>query len=375
MPLAGRFPTNDIISLLDVNRRFNLAESTTRDMTVGELLRLTEMPIDAIVLGYGRSAGLAELCDAVGRVCGVPSDTVVATQGAVQALLLVALEVCRAGDEIILATPCFPPARDGLAVSEATVRTLDLAFDDRYRIDLDRFTAMLSPRTKLVSLASPQNPSGVRIPEDTLRDMLRLMAEQAPDALLFVDETYNDATYEPATLHPSAAAIDPRVVAAGSLSKAYGVPGLRVGWLTVPDAGLRARLVCAKMNISISGSVLTETLGARLLERRATVLEPRRQFLSRTLGVVERWIDKEQERVEWVRPDAGALCCVRLRADRFDEQAVARFWSQLAAHGVQLAPGSWFGESDRVFRLGFGYLPLERLEQALSALSDILDEV
>ncbi len=75
-----------------------------------------------------------------------------------------------------------------------------------------------------------------------------------------------------------------------------------------------------------------------------------------------------------MRPDAGALCCLRLRSDAFDDAAVLRFWSLLPSHDLQLASGAWFGESERVFRLGFGYLPPERLAAALSALSAALDD-
>jgi DNA-binding transcriptional MocR family regulator len=84
-------------------------------------------------------------------------------------------------------------------------------------------------------------------------------------------------------------------------------------------------------------------------------------------------IGAERNRVEWIRPDGGALCCLRLRADRFDTAAVSRFWDSLPRHELQLASGSWFGESARIFRLGFGYLPPGRLGPALSALSTVLD--
>jgi len=87
------------------------------------------------------------------------------------------------------------------------------------------------------------------------------------------------------------------------------------------------------------------------------------------------WCEAERQRVEWIRPDGGALCSVRLRADRFDAVAVARFWDLLPRHKLQLASGAWFGESGRVFRLAFGYLPPERLGLALSALSTVLGQI
>jgi DNA-binding transcriptional MocR family regulator len=123
----------------------------------------------------------------------------------------------------------------------------------------------------------------------------------------------------------------------------------------------------------ISGSVLDEALAAALLRHRDRVLGPRRRLLAEGLVELAAWCEAERQRVEWIRPDAGALCCLRLRADKFDTAAVSRFWNLLPRHDVQLASGAWFGESDRVFRLGFGYLPPGRLSPALSALSTVLD--
>ncbi|VWC01660.1 aminotransferase [Burkholderia lata] len=370
----GRFPYNEIISLLDVNRTFNLAESTSQDLTVGELLDLAG--VDAVrnlKLGYSQSAGAAVLRDAIADTCNVRAEQIVTTQGTALGLFLLAYEVCRPGDEAVLATPCFPPSRDCLVGAGATVREVRLSFENGYRLDLAQFDASLSSKTRLVSIASPQNPGGVQASRAEIDALLALMAQRCPDAILFIDETYREASYGDAAVAASFAGVDPRIVTGSSVSKALGAPGLRTGWLTVADAGLRARLLVAKLNTVISGSVLDETLAATVLRHREHVLAPRRRLLAGALDIVSGWCERERARVEWVRPDAGALCCVRLRHDAFDEQAVSRFWQKLPDHDVQLASGTWFGESSRVFRLGFGYLPLERLPSALMALSRAMD--
>jgi DNA-binding transcriptional MocR family regulator len=197
----------------------------------------------------------------------------------------------------------------------------------------------------------------------------------APQAILFIDETYREATYGNEAAPDSLAALHPRIVTGSSVSKALGAPGLRTGWLTVADADLRMRLTVAKMNTVIGGSVLDETLAAALLHHRETVLAPRRRLLGEGLAKLAAWCETEYERIEWVRPDGGALCTLRLRAEAFDDAAVARFWTLLPGHELQLASGAWFGENERVFRLGFGYLPPGRLGPALNALSAVLNAV
>jgi aspartate/methionine/tyrosine aminotransferase len=191
--------------------------------------------------------------------------------------------------------------------------------------------------------------------------------------VLFIDETYREAGYGSDAVPASFAGVHPSVVTGGSVSKALGAPGLRTGWLTVPDPDLRARLTVAKLNTVICGSVLDEALSAELLRRRDEVLAPRRRLLTEGLAELAIWCQAEGRRIEWVRPDGGALCCLRLRVDAFDDAAVARFWALLPEHDLQLASGAWFGEADRIFRLGFGFLPPGRLTPALAALSTVLD--
>lgn len=370
----GRFPYNEIISLLDVNRPFNLAESTSQDLTVGDVLDLAGLEsLRSLKLGYGRSAGSAELREEIAKVCRVPAEHIVTTQGTALGLFLLAFETCRPGDEAVLVTPCFPPSRDCLLGAGVTVRQVQLSFDDGYRLDLDALAASLSPKTRLVSLATPQNPSGVNMPRATIEQVLALLENRAPQAVLFIDEVYREATYGDEAAPDSLAGMHPRVVTGASVSKELGAPGLRTGWLTVADPELRSRLVVAKVNTVLSGSVLDEALAAALLRQRETVLAPRRRLLAGCLQELAAWCDAERQRIEWIRPDSGALCCVRLRADCFDDDAVARFWALLPGHELQLASGAWFGESERVFRLGFGYLPPGRLGPALAALSAVLD--
>jgi len=370
----GRFPYNEIISLLDVNRPFNLAESTSQDLTVGDLLDLVGLEnIRDLKLGYGKSAGSVALREAIADACNVPADWIITTQGTALGLFLLAFEVCRPGDEAVLATPCFPPSRDCLVGAGVSVREIKLSFDDGFRLDLDQIEASLSMKTRLVSLASPQNPSGVQTSRADIEKLLVLMEGRSPEAMLFIDETYREAVYGDDVVADSFAGLDSRIVTGASVSKALGAPGLRTGWLTVADADLRSRLAVAKMNTVISGSVLDETLATALLRHKESVLAPRRRLLSDALEELANWCEGERKRVEWVRPNAGALCCLRLRSDVFEDVAVARFWNLLPHHDLQLASGSWFGESDRIFRLGFGYLPPTRLGPALSALSATLN--
>ena len=215
--------------------------------------------------------------------------------------------------------------------------------------------------------------SGVRTSLAEIKTILELIRRKAPAARLFVDETYRDATYGDDPAPPSAATLDDSIITGGSVSKAHGAPGLRVGWLTVRDRELRERLTIAKMNIVISGSPLDETLAAAVLENRETILSARRRLLATGLSKVAAWVDDHKGSVDWVRPDGGALCCLRLNPNAFDAAGVERFWSALPASELQIGDGAWFGETSAVLRLGFGYLPIKILPDALDVLSAAIE--
>ena len=148
------------------------------------------------------------------------------------------------------------------------------------------------------------------------------MRTKAPAARLFVDETYREATYGDELPPQSAAALDVAIITGGSVSKAHGAPGLRVGWLTVRDPKLRERLTVAKMNLVISGSPLDETLAATVLDHREAILRQRRTLLATGLSTVAAWVGNQAGMVQWVKPDGGALCCLRLNPTAFDATAI-----------------------------------------------------
>jgi aspartate/methionine/tyrosine aminotransferase len=363
------FAPSAMTALIDIPVRYDLAESTCPPLVLGDLIDATALA--DLALGYGTSRGDAELRALIAADAGVGAEQVVATVGAIEAMFLLALVTCAPGDRVLLTTPCFPPARTVPEGLDAQVDVVPLSFDDGYRLPLDRVASALTPRTRLVSLASPQNPSGVRVTEDELRALLAMVQDRAPRAVVLVDETYRESTYSDAPAPRSAAAMSPRIVTCSSLSKAHGAPGLRLGWLTTTDAELYEQVREAKFRTTIACSTVDEFLAAQVLRRRTEILAARARRLRQALDELLRWT--RDQPVELVLPDGGAMCCLRLPADRFSDDAVTSFYARLAERDTRVAPGAWFGEHDRVFRLGFGHLSAGDFSKALDRLADALD--
>ena len=370
----ARFPDNEIISLVSKAPRFDLAESVGPSVRLTELIDMAFGDDADFSLDYGTAAGNPELRQEIATESGVHADDVVVTVGGMHALFLIAFTLCQAGDEAIVAEPVFPLARNALTAVGAVTRPLALSFDTGYRIDLAALRKLLSPKTKLVSLASPQNPSGVAIPEQTLHDIVAMLAEHAPDAWLLIDETYREAAYGEDAAAPSAACLGPKVISVSSLSKSHGSAGLRIGWAITRDTALRQALVTAKFSTVISCSPVDEALALAVFRQRERIIGERRKLLAQNLQLVENWVLRHPGHIDWVRPDAGALCCVRLKPGVFDAAAVERFYATLARYSTRVAPGAWFGDDPLVFRLGFGLPTLTALAIALECVSVALTE-
>jgi hypothetical protein len=373
----AQFPENEIISLVGAAPRYDLSESLGPDLRLAELLQAPDLSgnqseLGELPLGYATTEGNLRLRETIARLHAVSPDDVVVTVGGMHALFLTAFILCDRDSEAVTSSPLFPLARNVLEAVGAKIGVLSLSFDRGYQPDLAELRGLLSARTRLVSLASPQNPSGVAIAPEKLRKLLGMMEEICPAAYLLVDETYRQAAFGDDADAPSAIALGRKVISVASLSKCHGAPGLRLGWAITRDPALRKQLVLGKFNTVISCSAVDEALALRVFENSDRVLGERRKRLAEGLAMTANWVRENSDSVDWIRPDAGALCCVRLKREIFDDAAVSRFYAALAGNGVRVANGAWFGDEECVFRLGFGFLAHSDLRIALRLLADTL---
>ncbi len=346
--------------------RCNLAESSVADATLGDLGE----GLGGLVLQYGDHLGLPALREAIAADgAGLAADDVLVTPGAVAALFLVHTTLIQAGDHLVVTRPNYATNVETPRAIGADVEYLDLAHEDGWAVDPDRVAAMLRPETVLVSVTTPHNPTGSTLTRDRL-DALIGIVERHGRARLLVDETYREMTFgEPL---PVAASLSDRVISVTSLSKTYGLPGIRVGWLVSRDRSLVESLLAAKEQILISGSLVDETIALAALRRRPTWLPAIRARIEEAFGITSAWIDGNP-RFEWVPPRGGVVGFPRIRPGI--EVDTDRFYDGLfERHGTIVGPGHWFEQSRRQFRLGYGWPTTDELRTGLAALDAALDE-
>ncbi len=343
--------------------RRNLAESSVADASLGDLAA----GLEGLVLQYGDHLGLPELRAVIAAdVPGADPDDVMVTPGAVAALFILHTSLLEPGDHIVVARPNYATNVETPRAIGADVSYLDLAFEDGWAVDPARIAALMTPRTRLVSLTTPHNPTGTTLDEATLRAVLELV--ERAGARLLVDETYREMTFDDPL--PAAASISPSAISVSSLSKTYGLPGIRIGWLVTRDRALRDRLIAAKEQILISGSLVDETIALAALGRRPTWLPAIRERIDAAFTLTAEWLDGH-ERLEWIPPRGGVVGFPRVRPGvEVDIDAFYRILFE--EHGTIVGPGHWFEQPRSHFRLGYGWPTLDELREGLVAIDAAL---
>ncbi len=368
-----KFPVNDIITLLDERLEFNLAESTNMDLILNEIWDDDfSKELMNLKLEYGTSQGNKKLRKKIGDKLQVDQNQIVITNGAAFGTLLAMLCLCEHQDEVITVQPNFPPTMD-LIESLGFKRVLiKLLFEEEYRIDISELFSKITNKTRLIILVSPLNPSGTIHSSAEILEISDRLHHHYPSCKLIIDETYREATYGANDVLPTYAGLRDNIITISSLSKCHGTPGLRIGWLQSSDPEFIEHVGVAKVNTVISNSVLDEFVALKVLDKELEIFKSRRNHSIKGLTSTRNWVAKNNELISWVEPKAGALCCIKLKEERFTQDAVEEFYSQSKKMGIQIANGEWFGESKRYFRLGFGYMETEKLKTTLNKLSQIL---
>lgn len=345
--------------------RANLAESSCRDRTFRDL----GVQLDDLVLLYGDHRGHPGARELLAQEAGVGVNDVLLCNGAANALFLVHATLLGPGSHLVVVRPNYATNLETPFALNAEVTHIDLTFENGYRTEPDEIARAITPRTKIVSVTTPHNPTGVEMDDATLRELVAI-CERA-GCYLLVDQTYREMTDgEPLVV---AAGLSDRVLSVSSVSKTYGVPGIREGWLIGQDKALLTRCLAAKEQIVLTGSMVDEALCYQVLLKRAEWLPEVKRFIQSQRVIVKRFFASEA-RIEWVEPTGGVTGFPRVKASvPFDGE---RFYRCLVEeHGTFVGPGHWFGQPARSMRIGWGWPTAEELTHGLASISHALDTV
>ena len=321
--------------------RYNLANSGLLGCGPGEL----DFTLEDVVINGPNRDGYPPVLTAIGSRYGVEAERIVPAAGTSGANYLAFAALLAPGDEVLVEQPAYEPILAALQALGARIQRFERRFEDGWRVDLDNLRAGLAGgRVRLVVLTNPHNPTGVLLESAEVREIARL-AETA-GALLLVDEVYRDIWFEDAP--PSHVHLGPHVLATNSLTKSYGLSGLRCGWVLCGTRELADRLRLARDFMEAVSSMPSDSLAHaafrqidRLAARARAILDPNLQLVRGFLAEHAEWLD-------CVLPERTLMAFPRLTKE--EDAQVLHDW--LRGRETSIVPGRFF-DHPRFFRLGF----------------------
>jgi aspartate/methionine/tyrosine aminotransferase len=363
------------MSLWENRVEYNLSESGVHPLTFLELFSGDEQSIEKVLsseLNYPQTNGTIYLRNAIARLYpGANLDNVIVTSGAAQANFTTLLTLLDPGDELLVMHPNYMQIWGAAKNLGLKVKTFSLREENNWGLDIDELNRAVNGATRLIAVCNPNNPTGHILSTEERAAIIQ--AADKVGAWILADEVYAGSELNQKSITPSLWGDYERVFAIGSLSKAYALPGLRIGWVVAP--GKMADEIWARQDyVTISATMLGNHLAAyalspgvheRILERTRTyVVEGYKNFVS--------WCQDHSGIISHVPPQAAAIAFVRYNRSVNSSELVRRLIDE---QSTLVVPGDHFG-IDHHLRISFGleesYLKegLARIFQLLNSYSD-----
>jgi aspartate/methionine/tyrosine aminotransferase len=346
------FRIEEYMGKYEFSARYLLSSSDAESQTIEELLALEPGAHDAFLkhwCGYTESPGAPWLREVLATIYKrIHPDQLVVVSAAEEAIFLFYQALLTPGDHAIVETPCYEsaltiPKSTGAAVSEWRRKS-----EDGWSHDLSVLESLIRPNTRAIYINSPHNPTGLLMPPDIFRGVLNLAARE--NIYVFSDEVYRELEHDSSTRLPAASDLYDRALSLGSVSKTYGLPGLRLGWLACRDAAVLQKIVSLKHYTTICASAPSEFLTALAFRHRQKFIDRNLQIVHRNLLELRAFLARRSDLFTWKPPDASTIGFVHF----LPQADVHAFCERLVREaGVLLLPGTVYDEP-RHIRFGYG---------------------
>ena len=360
----------------EFSARHHMTASDAETMTMAALLALAG-PEDLeawerVSLGYTETWGAPALRETIASTYDTLSGADILTfAGAEEGLYCAMLALLAPGDHAIVTVPNYQSMETMPVTIAGNVTGVALRPENRWQLDLDDVRAALRPETKLIAVNFPNNPTGAIADREIFRDLGALCAERGIH--LFSDEVYRGLEVDAAKRLPQAADLFDRGISLNVMSKAYGLPGLRIGWIASRDHALLQRMEKMKHYLSICNARPSEVLAGIALKARETIFARNRALCAENIGKLDSFFAEYPHLYEWTAPDGGCVAFARYRGADGVEEHCRRLVEE---KGVLLLPSSLYASdllpvpADR-FRVGIGR---KNIDAGLAAWREFLEE-
>lgn len=341
----------------------NLAESSVMDMDWKKL----KFNPEKLSLCYGDHAGLPELRELIAKEHDLKPEHILLVPGASAGLFIVATALLNKTSRLMVEKPNYATNIETPRMIGCEIDYLDLNFNDGFKPDLYKLSILAKKEHALISVTSPHNPSGSVLTFDELTDIIQI-AKRA-NSYLLVDETYRDLSMT--ELPPLAATLSDKVISVSSMSKAYGLPGIRIGWIACKNARLMETFLAAKEQIFICNSVLDENVALHFMQNKTKFVPKIQKHVHDNFKLLSKWMQNNPY-MEWVKPEGGVVCFPRIKVKidykKFNDVL-------LNQHQTMVGYGHWFEMPSNYMRLGFGWPSKDELQNGLNNIEKTIEQL
>lgn len=349
---------------------FNLSESGVHPMLLRELLQDNPDFIEQLLdqdLNYAHANGIPELRENIAAMYpGATADNVLITVGAIEANFITTQTLLSAGDEIAVMLPNYMQIWGMAKNFGFELKTFHLLEKEGWSLDMAEFEEVVSAKTRLIAVCNPDNPTGAILTEEEMTGIVN--AADRVGAWILADEVYSGAERLQEEQTPSFFGRYDKVVAVGSTSKAYGLPGLRIGWAVAPAETIDD-IWARHEYATLSATMLSNKLAALALspQIRPKIIQRTRQYIRQGFPVLEQWVNSHPNTFGFHPPKAAAIAFVRYHLDINSSQLVDRLCREKS---VLIVPGDHFG-MDHFVRISYG-LPHDYLTAGLDRIHELI---
>ncbi len=332
--------------------KYLLSSSDAESRTIADILSFEPAAHDNFLkhwCGYTETPGAPWLRESINSLYKTtrPDDLLVVA-AAEEAIFLFYHALLAAGDHVIVETPCYESAFTLVKSTGASVSAWERHPENNWAHDLGALEALIQPNTRAIYINTPHNPTGLLMPLEILKGVQALASGQG--IYVFCDEVYRELEHDPATRLPAGCDLYDRAVSLGTMSKTYGLPGLRLGWLASHDAEILRKCTELKYYTTICSSAPSEFLSDLALRHRDKLIDRNRELVLRNLKLLTDFLARRSEIFSWTPPNASPIGFVHFKpqenVQKFCELVVQR-------SGVLLLPGAVY-DQPRHIRFGYG---------------------
>ncbi|WP_276166432.1 aminotransferase class I/II-fold pyridoxal phosphate-dependent enzyme [Zobellia alginiliquefaciens] len=363
------FDLERIQSLYENTVPINLTESGFHPYTLEELLSVDQIKmLSSTVLGYGQTNGSIPLRQIVSSLYpNCNEDNVLVTNGSAEANFIACHTILKPGDEMVMMVPNYMQIWGIVEEMGCTPKKFHLREENNWKPDLEELESKMNSKTKMIALCNPNNPTGYVLTENEMKSVVEIAKKY--DAWIYCDEVYKGADLDGIEKHSFYGMYD-KVMVNGGLSKAYALPGLRLGWLVGPEE-LIADTWAYHDYTSLTAGILSHKIGEIVLqpEKRKEVLNRNISMLNENLKITQQWADEHSNSLTFVPPKAGGMVFIKYNYPINSTELSD--WLRLEK-GVFILAGDVYG-MDNHFRIGIGAEKKELLK-GYSILSKALNE-